>query len=55
MNIPKPEMKKNYRKTYAKRKIKTQPGEMKFSVPHVCNREYESKITEKYQNNADGL
>lgn len=47
--------KKNYRNGSTKRKLKTQPGEIEISVPRDRNGEYEPKIIDKYQRNADGL
>ena len=47
--------KKNYRNGSTKRKMKTQLGEVEISVPRDRNGEYEPKIIDKYQRNADGL
>ena len=49
------EEKKNYRNGSTKRKMKTQLGEVEISVPRDRNGEYEPKIIDKYQRNADGL
>ena len=49
------EEKKNYRNGSTKRKLKTQLGEVEISVPRDRNGEYEPKIIDKYQRNADGL
>ncbi len=47
--------KKNYRNGSTKRRMKTQLGEVEISVPRDRNGEYELKIIDKYQRNADGL
>ena len=49
------EEKKNYKNGSTKRKLKTQLGEVEISVPRDRNGEYEPKIIDKYQRNADGL
>ena len=46
---------KNYRNGTTKRKMKTQLGEIEISVPRDRKGEYEPRIIEKYQRNADGL
>jgi len=45
----------NYRNGSTKRKLKTQIGEVEIAVTRDRNGEYEPKIIEKYQRNADGL
>ena len=47
--------KKNYRNGSTRRRMKTQLGEVEISVPRDRNGEYEPKIIDKYQRNADGL
>ncbi len=47
--------KKNYRNGSTKRRMKTQLGEVEISVPRDRNGEYEPKIIDKYQRNADSL
>ena len=46
---------KNYRNGYSKKTVKTQLGEVEINVPRDRNGEYEPKIIEKYQRNADGM
>lgn len=46
---------KNYRNGYSKKTVKTQLGEIDVKVPRDRNGEYEPKIIEKYNRNADGM
>ena len=46
---------KNYRNGYSKKTVKTQLGEVDVKIPRDRNGEYEPKIIDKYQRNADGL
>ena len=47
--------KKNYRKGFVKRAMKTQLGEVEINVPRDRNRKFEPKIISKYQRNAEGI
>lgn len=46
---------RNYRNGSTKRKLKTELGEVDIVVPRDRNGDYEPRIIEKYQRNADGL
>jgi putative transposase len=48
-------MSKNYRNGYSEKTIKSQLGEVKVKIPRDRNGEYEPKIIEKYDRNADGM
>ena len=49
------EMSKNYRNGYSKKTVKTQLGEADIKIPRDRNGEYEPKIINKYNRNADGM
>ena len=46
---------KNYRNGYSQKTIKSQLGEVQVKIPRDRNGEYEPKIIEKYNRNADGM
>ncbi len=46
---------KNYRNGYSQKTIKSQLGEVQVKIPRDRNGEYEPKIIEKYNRNADGI
>lgn len=46
---------KNYRNGYSQKTIKSQLGEVQVKIPRDRNGEYEPKIIEKYDRNADGM
>jgi len=48
-------MSKNYRNGYSQKTIKSQLGEVQVKIPRDRNGEYEPKIIEKYNRNADGM
>jgi transposase-like protein len=49
------QMSKNYRNGYSQKTIKSQLGEVPIKIPRDRNGEYEPKIIEKYDRNADGM
>lgn len=46
---------KNYRNGYSQKTIKSQLGEVQVKIPRDRNGEYEPRIIEKYNRNADGM
>lgn len=46
---------KNYRNGYSQKTIKSRLGEVQVKIPRDRNGEYEPKIIEKYDRNADGM
>lgn len=48
-------MSKNYRNGHSKKTVKTQLGEVELRIPRDRNGEYEPRIIEKYDRNADGM
>ena len=46
---------KNYRNGYSQKTIKLQLGEVQVKIPRDRSGEYEPKIIEKYNRNADGM
>lgn len=48
-------MSKNYRNGYSQKTIKSQLGEVQVKIPRDRNGEYEPRIIEKYNRNADGM
>ena len=46
---------RNYRNGYSQKTIKSQLGEVQVKIPRNRNGEYEPRIIEKYNRNADGM